>query len=60
VAVSRGASSALTQDVFGAQLSQIPELEIDVNDGRAARDCEDHHVTAVDFLGEKKHRRIFV
>lgn len=29
----------LTQYIFGSQLSEILELEIDVNDGDAACDC---------------------
>lgn len=40
----------LTQYIFGSQLSQILELEIDVNDGHAACDCQDDYITAVDFL----------
>lgn len=40
----------LTQYVFRAQLPQILELEVDVNNGHTACDSEDDYVTAVGFL----------
>lgn len=40
----------LTQYIFGSQLSEILELEIDINDGHAAGDRQDDYITAVDFL----------
>lgn len=53
--------SVLTQYIFGSKLSQILELEIDVNDGHAACDGQDDYVAAVDFLqGKNKHRHMFL
>lgn len=40
----------LTQYVFRAQLPQILELEVDVNNGHTTCDSEDNYVTAVGFL----------
>lgn len=53
-------SCLLTQYIFGSQLSQILELEIDVNDGHAARDYKDDYVTAVGLLEENRHRYFFL
>lgn len=49
-------TTLLTQYIFGAQLPQIFELEIDVNDGRAASDSQDDDVTAGRFLERKRDR----
>lgn len=37
--ISGNFPNILTQYIFGSQLSQILELEIDVNNGHAACDC---------------------
>lgn len=47
----------LTQYIFGAQLPQILELEIDVNNGHATSDGQDNYVTAGRFL-ERKYKKI--
>lgn len=49
---SSKASNILTQNIFGSQLQQILELEIDVNNGHAASDGQDDKVIAVDVLKE--------
>lgn len=46
-------STLLTQYIFGAQLPQILELEIDVNNGHATSDSQDDNVTAGRFLERK-------
>lgn len=51
------AQSLRTQYIFGAQLPQIPKLEIDVNNGHATSDGQDDHVTAGRFL-ERKYQKI--
>lgn len=53
-------SCLLTQYIFGSQLSQILELEIDVNDGHAACDYKHDYVTAVGLLEENRHRYFFL
>lgn len=50
----------LTQYIFGAQLPQILELEIDVNDGHATSDSQDNYVTAGRFLQRKCDRCVLV
>lgn len=40
----------LTQNVFGSQLEEILELEVNVNNSHAASDCQDDDVTTQDFL----------
>lgn len=50
----------LTQYIFGAQLPQILELEIDVNDGHATSDSQDDYVTAGRFLERKCGRGVLV
>lgn len=35
-----------TEDVFGSQLSQVLELEVNIDDGDASRDGQDDDVTA--------------
>lgn len=48
------ASNILTQNVFGSQLQQILELEIDVNNSHAPSDGQNKKVIAVDVLEKKK------
>lgn len=51
------AQPLLTQYIFGSQLPQILELEIDVNNGHATSDGQDDYVTAGMFL-ERKCQKI--
>lgn len=47
-----------TEHVLGAELPQVFELHVDVDDGRAPGKCQNDDVTAQDFLEKRNDTAI--